>query len=104
MIKTEKLCKSFGNLQAVNEVSLTIAEKSIFGLAGTNGAGKSTLLRMLAGVLKQDRGSIQIDGKEVYENPGVKAEIFFLPDTAYFFQKCRYGGNGEILRHVLSAV
>ena len=86
MIKTEKLSKSFGSLQAVNEVSLKISDNSIFGLAGTNGAGKSTLLRMLAGVLKQDSGTIFIDNKPVYENPTIKEEIFFLPDVAYFFQ------------------
>ena len=86
MIKTEKLSKSFGSLQAVNEVSLKISDNSIFGLAGTNGTGKSTLLRMLAGVLKQDSGTIFIDNKPVYENPTIKEEIFFLPDVAYFFQ------------------
>lgn len=86
MIKTEKLCKAFGRLQAVQEVTLSIADNSIFGLAGTNGAGKSTLLRMLSGVLKPDSGKIYIDEEEVYENPEVKENLFFLPDTAYFFQ------------------
>ena len=51
MIKTEKLCKKFGSIQAVDCISLTIDDNSIFGLAGTNGAGKSTFLRMLSGVL-----------------------------------------------------
>ena len=86
MIKTEKLCKKFGSIQAVDRISLTIEDNSIFGLAGTNGAGKSTFLRMLSGVLKPDSGRLQVDGDDVYENPGVKGEIFFLPDTSYFFQ------------------
>ena len=86
MIKTENLCKTFGKLQAVHNVTLSIADNCIFGLAGTNGAGKSTLLRMLSGVLKQDSGKISMDDREVYENPEVKEDIFFLPDTAYFFQ------------------
>ena len=85
MIKTEGLCKRFGSLQAVDHISLTIEDSSIFGLAGTNGAGKSTFLRMLAGVLKPDEGKISIDGEPVFENPKIKEEIFFLPDTAYFF-------------------
>ena len=85
MIKTEGLCKRFGSLQAVDHISLTIEDNSIFGLAGTNGAGKSTFLRMLAGVLKPDEGKISVDGGPVFENPAVKEEIFFLPDTAYFF-------------------
>lgn len=77
MIKTEKLSKSFDALKAVDKVSLTIQDNSIFGLAGTNGAGKSTLLRMLAGVLLPDRGRILIDEEDVYENPKIKQEIFF---------------------------
>ena len=85
MIKTEGLCKRFDSLQAVDHISLTIEDSSIFGLAGTNGAGKSTFLRMLAGVLKPDEGEISIDGEPVFENPKIKEEIFFLPDTAYFF-------------------
>lgn len=77
MIKTEKLCKTFGEIKAVNEVSLTITDNSIFGLAGTNGAGKSTLLRILAGVLRQDSGKILVDGQEVYENPACKRRFSF---------------------------
>ena len=86
MIKTEKLCKSFGEQKAVNEVSLTIGDNSIFGLAGTNGAGKSTLLRMLSGVLRPDSGKLSVDGQQTFENTKIKQEIFFLPDTAWFFR------------------
>ncbi len=86
MIKTEKLCKKFGSIQAVDRISLSIEDNSIFGLAGTNGAGKSTFLRMLSGVLKPDSGKITVDKETVYENPRIKGEIFFLPDTAHFFQ------------------
>ena len=86
MIKTEKLCKKFGSIQAVDCISLAIDDNSIFGLAGTNGAGKSTFLRMLSGVLKPDSGKIEVDEAAVYENPKIKEEIFFLPDTSYFFQ------------------
>lgn len=52
MINTTQLSKQFGDLKAVDKISLQIVDNSIFGLAGTNGAGKSTFLRMLAGVLK----------------------------------------------------
>ena len=84
MINTTQLSKQFGDLKAVDKISLQIVDNSIFGLAGTNGAGKSTFLRMLAGVLKQDEGEIEIDGETVWENEKIKGEIFFLPDNAYF--------------------
>ena len=72
MINTTQLSKQFGDLKAVDKISLQIVDNSIFGLAGTNGAGKSTFLRMLAGVLKQDEGEIEIDGETVWENEKIK--------------------------------
>lgn len=52
MIEIKECSKSFGTLLAVNDVSLDIGEREVFGLIGNNGAGKSTLLRMAAGILK----------------------------------------------------
>ncbi len=85
MIEINGVNKSFGELKALDNIIATIQEGSIFGLVGTNGAGKSTLLRILSGVLKADSGMALVDGENVYENPGAKAKICFLSDTAYFF-------------------
>ena len=60
----ENLHKSFNGNKAVNGVSFTIEKGEIFGLLGPNGAGKTTLLRILAGLEKQDKGSILFNGKE----------------------------------------
>lgn len=86
MIRLNNISKSFGDIKALNDVSLNIEEASVFGLIGTNGAGKSTLLRVLAGILRQDEGSVEIDGQPVFENPAIKSEFFFIPDEAYFFR------------------
>lgn len=66
MIEAVDLSKQFDNIKAVDKVTVTIKEGSVFGLVGTNGAGKSTFLRMLSGILKPDGGSIKIDGMEVF--------------------------------------
>ncbi|MGN0363165.1 MAG: ABC transporter ATP-binding protein [Bilifractor sp.] len=84
MIALSNLSKSFRDIWAVHNVSAVIADGEVFGLVGTNGAGKSTLLRLIAGVLKQDAGNILIDEKPVWDNPEVKAQICFLPDSGYF--------------------
>ncbi|MBQ7679734.1 MAG: ABC transporter ATP-binding protein [Butyrivibrio sp.] len=85
MIQITNVSKSFGEVKAVDNVSLEIGDGQVFGLIGTNGAGKSTLLRMVAGILKCDSGCILIDGQPVYENPGIKRQFFFIPDEACFW-------------------
>lgn len=86
MIEITGVNKAFGDITALDNIVATIQEGSIFGLVGTNGAGKSTLLRVMSGVLKADAGMVLVDGEDVYNNPSAKSKIFFLPDTAYFFQ------------------
>lgn len=85
MIEIKDAVKYFDGNCAVNHISLEIPEGILFGLLGTNGAGKSTLLRMAAGILKADGGEILLDGKPGYENPECKKEVFYLPDTPYYF-------------------
>lgn len=57
------LCKSFGDLAAVQEVSFQIASGETYGLLGPNGAGKTTTISMVAGLLEKDRGTVQVAGK-----------------------------------------
>ena len=85
MIEAKNVSKSFSDILAVDNVSVTIREGSVFGMIGTNGAGKSTFLRMLSGVLAPDSGTITIDDMPVFENPAAKREFFYISDDQYFF-------------------
>lgn len=85
MIQVSNLSKRFDDIQAIAGIDLTIDDGQVFGLVGTNGAGKSTFLRMAAGILRPDTGSVIIDGRPVYENPEVKAELFYISDDTAFF-------------------
>lgn len=87
MIRISNVTKIFDDICAVNEVSLSIQDGSIFGLIGTNGAGKSTLLRMMSGVYRQDKGTITIEGEPVFDNIRVKRELFYISDESYFFSE-----------------
>jgi ABC-type sugar transport system ATPase subunit len=60
-----RVAKSFGGVQAVKGIDLTIDSGQIVGLVGENGAGKSTIIKLLSGVLTPDRGTIRIAGREV---------------------------------------
>lgn len=84
MITAEHVSKRFGDVVAVKDVTVDIKKGEVFGLIGTNGAGKSTFLRMVSGVLKPDNGSVIVDDKRVYENPGIKSEIFYISDDQYY--------------------
>lgn len=68
MIEVRECSKAFGQTRAVNKATLDIGDREVFGLVGSNGAGKSTLLRMMAGIIRPDRGEILIDDLSVYEN------------------------------------
>ena len=65
IVKFDQVTKKFGDVTAVDKVSLEIAEGEIFGLLGPNGAGKSTAINMITGLLSIDKGSIGIYGKDV---------------------------------------
>ena len=85
MIEIRNVSKAFEDSKAVDNVSVSIKENTVFGLIGTNGAGKSTVLRMLAGVLEPDEGEIAIDGLPVFDNVEAKRKLYFIADEPYFF-------------------
>ena len=85
MIEVKGVCKSFDDITALNNLTLNMKEEEVFGLVGTNGAGKSTLLRIMTGVLEADKGEVIVDGKQVFDNPKAKENIFLIPDDPYYF-------------------
>ncbi len=83
VIEVNNLSKQFGDLKAVNDVNFFIKQGEIFGFLGPNGAGKTTTIRMMTGVLKPTSGSIQIYGKNVWENQiKVKQILGNVPEEA----------------------
>lgn len=65
LLKLEKISKSFGPVQALEEVDFTLAAGEVVGLIGENGAGKSTLMNLLGGMLQPTSGQITIEGEAV---------------------------------------
>ncbi|SHK29998.1 ABC-2 type transport system ATP-binding protein [Hathewaya proteolytica DSM 3090] len=104
ILKTDNLCKTFKKQKAVDGISISVEENSIYGLPGPNGAGKSTILKMMTGMLRPTSGKIEFDGHTwrrndlnkigalienppIYENLTarenlkVRTRFFGLPDT-----------------------
>src|SRR5580704_9992784 len=63
MLVARQLAKSFGQVEALRGVSLSLAAGEIRGVCGENGAGKSTLMKLLMGIIRPDSGTIEIDGQ-----------------------------------------
>lgn len=82
-INVQNLCKSYGAIKAVNNVSFKTNQGEIIALLGPNGAGKSTLMNMIAGFLTPQSGKIEILSCDITKNPvKLKENIGFLPEGA----------------------
>lgn len=85
VIVTQNLSKSFGNLQALSSIHLTVPRNSIFGFLGPNGAGKTTLMKVLLGLSKPTSGGGTIFGYDIVrESVAIRERIGYLPQQPRF--------------------
>ncbi|MCU1371273.1 MAG: transporter [Ilumatobacteraceae bacterium] len=82
MITTSGLTKSYDELPAVRDVSMRCEPGTITGFLGANGAGKSTTLKMIAGLVRPDRGTATIDGRPFVELPNPTRVVGMLLDAS----------------------
>ncbi|MBN1659788.1 MAG: ATP-binding cassette domain-containing protein [Anaerolineae bacterium] len=83
MIDVKEVCKSYGPVQALNDVSFHVDAGEIIGLLGPNGAGKTTMMKILTGYLQQTSGTALVDGVDVVSHPlQVQERIGYLPENA----------------------
>lgn len=80
VLQTESLSKRFGDLLAVNELTISVEAGEIFGLVGPNGAGKTTVIKMLTTLLPPTSGTAIVGGHDiVHESAEVRREIGYVP-------------------------
>jgi ABC-2 type transport system ATP-binding protein len=83
MVAIRGLCKSFGAIRAVDDISFDVRRGEVLGFLGPNGAGKSTTMKMITGFLTPSAGSARICGHDVAAEPvKAKARIGYLPEGA----------------------
>lgn len=76
VIEISNLCKDFGDVKAVNDLSFSVKRGELFAFLGVNGAGKSTTINIMCGQLSKDSGSIIIDGKDIDKDlSAIKSEL-----------------------------
>ena len=85
MLEMKNVTKTFGNFKALDDLTMTVPRGTVYGLVGPNGAGKSTAIRLMTGVYRPDCGEITMEGADIYENPGLKARVGYIPDDIFYY-------------------
>lgn len=96
-LEAEHLFLSFGGVQAVRDVSLTVAAGEVLAIIGQNGAGKSTFLNMCTGYLKPERGTIRIAGRSIV---GLKPRAIARLGVARAFQHPQVFPQRRVIDHL----
>ncbi|MBR3617020.1 MAG: ATP-binding cassette domain-containing protein [Bacteroidaceae bacterium] len=89
LLKIENVTKSFASHVALDDVSLSIPEGSIYGLLGPNGAGKTTLLRIINRIIAPDSGRVLFGGKEITSED--VCHIGYMPEERGLYKKMKVG-------------
>lgn len=88
-LELEGITKRFGDLVAVNDLSLQLQPGEVFGFVGSNGAGKTTTMRVVLGTLTPDRGRVLWDGSPIgFE---IRRRIGYMPEERGLYPKMRIG-------------
>ncbi len=96
MLKVNDISKSYGKVQALRDVSLTVEEGEIFGLIGPDGAGKTTLFRIIATLLLADKGKVTVDGLDVVSGMrDIRSRVGYMPGKFSLYQDLSVEENLE---------
>src|SRR6184192_119254 len=88
MIELVHLVKRFGELVAVDDLSLTVSHGEFFAVLGPNAAGKTTTIRILAGLIKPSSGSARVAGFDVQTQPvEARRRLAYVPDFPFLYDK-----------------
>ena len=90
ILKINGLKKNFSGQKAVDDISFSINQGSVFGLLGPNGAGKTTLLRMITGIFLPDEGNITLNGSP-FEPLRDNGLIGYMPEERGLYKKMKIG-------------
>ncbi len=87
VIRTEKLSKAYGEVQALDSLDLEVYSNSIFGFLGPNGAGKTTTIKLLLGLIRPTAGSAEVFGHDIVgDTIDVRRRIGYLPQEPRYYE------------------
>ncbi len=119
IVEVNNISKSYGTIRAIDNISFGVKDGEFFALLGPSGCGKTTILRILGGFIEQDRGSVEIDGRNmkgippnqrdtsmVFQNLALFPHMNVRDNIIYGLRKRRYGQSviGDKLSNILNIV
>jgi branched-chain amino acid transport system ATP-binding protein len=99
LFRAQGLCKNFGGVRAVRDISFAVAPGMVFAVIGPNGAGKSTLINLMSGIYQPDAGTMSLDGMDLI---GMSAQRRVRHGLARTFQKIRLFKQLSVLENVIA--
>jgi len=97
LVEAENLCRSFGELKALDGLNFSVEEGEIFGLMGPDGSGKTTCLRILCGLMRPTSGKAMVLGSDVDKDPeAIKDQIGYMAQPAKLYEDLTVKENIEL--------
>jgi ABC-2 type transport system ATP-binding protein len=101
VIKTDNLARHYGDVRAVDDISLSVKKGEIYGFLGLNGSGKTTTIRLLLGMIRPTAGSAYLCGQEVSAGSyGLWENVGYLVEIPYSYPELTVRENLEIIRRL----
>jgi ABC-2 type transport system ATP-binding protein len=93
ILKADSLVKRYGNIHAVDDISFEVYPGEIFGFLGPNGAGKTTTIKIMSGLLKPDKGTVTIEGRDGGKSIGICPQHIVVWDNLTCYEQILYLGK-----------
>jgi Cu-processing system ATP-binding protein len=100
MISLKDICKNFGKLQVLDQVSLDLKSGKSYALIGPNGSGKTTLIKSILGMVIPTSGEIMVDGKSIFNDWKYREKIGYMPQIGRYPDNMRIGQLIDMMKNI----
>ena len=98
MIEVKKVCKRFGKLEVLRDVSATFEKGKSYAVIGPNGSGKTTLIKSILGMVLPDSGTISVDGSSIRGHWNYRRQIGYMPQIGRYPDNMKIGQLLKMIR------
>lgn len=104
MIRISGLEKRFKKLIALNDIHVQFNKGQVISLIGPNGSGKTTLIKCILGLVRPDRGQIELDGASIFKDESYRKKIGYMPQIGRYPDQMKVGQLFSLLKSIRSSV